>query len=298
MAWLSAYLPADQVAGIWNRTTAAARTLQGPHESRTMTQIRADIAATLLLGGHTDTGAPAGQELIERTTDAAPGMAADDFVGDGFAGGVPSPRAQVLVTVPVFALMGLTGEPAMLDGYGPIPPSMARALVADGADSFHRVLVDPRDGAPLEISRTSYRIPKALRQWLRMRDGKCPFPGCRNQSLDNDADHLAAWEHGGTTGISNLAQPCPKHHRLKHTTAWKPTAASATEPPGWISPTGRRYSSEHPDWEPTSLPAGLTNDGLGIPPRTPSMDDNHLPMPKLAGEDPVPRDPYPEDAFP
>ena len=39
----------------------------------------------------------------------------------------------------------------MLDGYGPIPPSMARRLVADGADSFHRVLVDPRDGAPLEI---------------------------------------------------------------------------------------------------------------------------------------------------
>lgn len=43
-------------------------------------------------------------------------------------------------------LMGLTNEPAMLDGFGPIPPSMARKLVADGADSFHRVLVDPRDG--------------------------------------------------------------------------------------------------------------------------------------------------------
>ena len=49
----------------------------------------------------------------------------------------------------------------MLDGYGPIPPSMARRLVADGADSFHRVLVDPRDGAPLEIGRTSYRLTKA-----------------------------------------------------------------------------------------------------------------------------------------
>nr|MDQ5862129.1 13E12 repeat family protein [Actinomycetota bacterium] len=32
MAWLSAYLPAHQASGIWDRTTTAARALQGPHE--------------------------------------------------------------------------------------------------------------------------------------------------------------------------------------------------------------------------------------------------------------------------
>jgi hypothetical protein len=161
------------------------------------------------------------------------------------------------VTVPVFALMGVTDEPAVLDGYGPIPPSMARRLVADGADSFHRVLVDPRDGAPLEIGRTSYRITKAIRAWLRMRDGKCPFPGCSNNSLDNDADHILAWHKGGATGISNLGQPCPKHHRLRHITGWKPTPATKNEPPGWTSPTGRHYKSEHQDWEPPHWPEGL-----------------------------------------
>ncbi|MCO4256115.1 HNH endonuclease signature motif containing protein [Pseudarthrobacter cellobiosi] len=222
MAWLSAYLPADQAAGIWNRTTTAARALQGPDESRTLTQLRADVAAAWLLGGEADL--------------------------------IPSPKAQVLVTVPVFALMGLTDEPAMLDGYGPIPPSMASALAADGAESFHRVLTDPRDGAPLEIGRTSYRVTKAQRQWLRLRDGKCPFPGCSNQSLDNEADHLLAWAHGGSTGISNLGQPCPKHHRLRHTTSWKPTTATKNEPPGWISPTGRHCASEYPDWEPPTWP--------------------------------------------
>jgi hypothetical protein len=50
MAWLSAYLPADQAAGIWNRTTAAARAVQGPSESRTLTQLRVDAFASLLLG--------------------------------------------------------------------------------------------------------------------------------------------------------------------------------------------------------------------------------------------------------
>jgi hypothetical protein len=131
---------------------------------------------------------------------------------------------------------------------------MAGRLLADGATSFHRVLTDPRDGAPLEIGRTSYRIPTAMRQWLRMRDGKCPFPGCSNHSLDNDADHLHAWAHGGTTGISNLAQPCPKHHRLKHNTGWTPSGAGIHRPPGWISPTGRHYPSEEPDREPPHWP--------------------------------------------
>ena len=205
MAWFSAYLPADTAAGIWDRTTAAARALQGPDEPRTLTQLRADVAATLLLTTGTD---------------------ADGNVngnGNGLAGDVPVPRAQVLITVPVLSLLGATEEPAMLDGYGPIPPSMARRLVADGAESFHRVLVDPRDGAPLEIGRTSYRLTKTMRQWLRLRDGRCPFPGCNNPSLDNDADHLLAWADGGTTGITNLGQPCRKHHRLKHNSAWTPS---------------------------------------------------------------------------
>ena len=131
---------------------------------------------------------------------------------------------------------------------------MARHLVAEGAGSFYRVLIDPRDGAPLEIGRTSYRVTKAQRQWLRLRDAKCPFPGCNNHSLDNDADHLLAWADGGTTGITNLGQPCPKHHRLKHNTAWTPTGATKTNPPGWTSPTGRHYPSEQQDWEPPHWP--------------------------------------------
>ena len=160
----------------------------------------------------------------------------------------------------------------MLDGYGPIPPSMARQLIANGADSFHRVLIDPRDGAPLEIGRTSYPVTKATPPWLRLRDGKCPFPGCSNHSLDNEADHILAWAKGGATGITNLGQPCRKHHRLRHTTAWTPTTPTKDEPPGWISPAGRHYQSEHPDWEPPTWPKGLdeyassadSGHGLGV----------------------------------
>ncbi|WP_104061156.1 HNH endonuclease signature motif containing protein [Arthrobacter sp. 4R501] len=261
MAWLSAYLPADQASGIWDRATTAARALQGPHEDRNLSQLRADSVTAWLLGNNI-AGGGTGDEGREKSGGAT-GETSDEETG-GLAVGdrVPSPRAQVLVTVPVFSLLGVTDEPAMLDGYGPIPPSMARQLVADGAESFHRVLTDPRDGAPLEIGRTSYRLTKAQRQWLRLRDGKCPFPGCSNHSLDNEADHLLAWAHGGRTGISNLGQPCRKHHRLRHITGWKPTGATKNEPPSWISPTGRHYQSEHPDWEPPNLPASETTGAL------------------------------------
>ncbi|WP_251044755.1 HNH endonuclease signature motif containing protein [Arthrobacter sp. ISL-5] len=222
MAWLSAYVTADVASAVWSRATEAARALQGPAESRTLPQLRADVAADWLLVG--------------------------------VAEGTPSPKAQVLVTVPVLSLLGAVTEPATLDGYGPVPPSMARRLVADGAGSFLRVLTDPRSGAPLEIGRTSYRVPKTMRQWLRLRDGRCPFPGCSNHSLDNEADHLLAWSEGGGTGITNLGQPCPRHHRLRHATAWRPVDATRDQPPGWISPAGRSYPSEQQDWEPPYWP--------------------------------------------
>ena len=82
MAWLSAHLPADTAAGIWERTTAAARALQGPDESRTLAQLRADITATWLLTTGTGTGAD--------------GRRRHGGTADGGAGGGPAPvRARV-----------------------------------------------------------------------------------------------------------------------------------------------------------------------------------------------------------
>ncbi|GAB5077775.1 HNH endonuclease signature motif containing protein [Arthrobacter sp. AD-310] len=290
MAWISAYLRADQALAISNGLTATARTLQGPNEPRTLTQLKTDVFAARLLSNRTATaldptaaGSIPTHELDDviglatfggsdeptagfNSFDAAPhdsdrpGLAEPVLSGtstDPDAGRVPRPRAEVLVTVPVFALLGLTDEPAELDGYGPIPASMARELLAGGAESFRRVLLDPRDGTPLEIGRTSYRLAKAMKRTLQLRDGKCVFPGCSNNSLDNDTDHLTAWQHGGTTGISNLAQLCPRHHRLKHNSRWQPTAATKDEPPGWTSPTGRHYTAEQPDRQPPKWPAGM-----------------------------------------
>ena len=333
MAWVSLYLPGDTASAIWNRTTALARGLQGPQEARNMAQLRPDIAAHLLLSagpavshaaggsaGRTGTSrdsavegtdAPIGlaslsindqPEATARTSGIeAAGVTVGDFppgaaAGSGFAelADVPVPNAQVLVTVPVFALLGLTDEPANLDGFGPIPAPMARKLVTDGASSFYRVLVDPRDGAPLEIGRTSYRLTKAMKQALRLRDGKCTFRGCNNRTLDNEVDHLQAWQHGGNTGISNLAHLCPKHHRLKHNSGWKPTPATQNEAPGWTSPAGRLYKAEDHDWDPPLWPPGLLHGAPGTlefldgePPLEEPVDGNLEDPGVFSPDDPV-----------
>ena len=145
----------------------------------------------------------------------------------------------------------------MLDGYGPIPASMARDLVANGADSFYRVLVTRGTGRRWRSAGPATGSPR------RCGNG-C---GCGTASVPSRAVPTTPWttkrttsspgHKGGTTGISNLGQPCPKHHRLRHTSAWKPTPATKNEPPGWISPSGRRYKSEHQDWEPPHWPHQL-----------------------------------------
>ncbi|MET1065122.1 MAG: HNH endonuclease signature motif containing protein, partial [Arthrobacter sp.] len=143
---------------------------------------------------------------------------------------------------------------------------------------------------------------------LRLRDGRCPFPGCGNHSLDNEADHLLAWADGGSTGIANLGQPCPKHHRLKHSSAWAPAGASKDHPPGWTSPSGRHYPSEHQDWKPPVWPDHLPTESLpdrglptdphpdcGLP--TESLPDYGLPVDPLP-DYAVPVDPLPDYGLP
>ncbi|MDZ4352063.1 MAG: hypothetical protein U1B81_05510, partial [Arthrobacter sp.] len=96
---------------------------------------------------------------------------------------------------------------------------------------------------------------------------------------------LLAWADGGTTGITNLGQPCPKHHRLKHSSGWTPSGASKNSPPGWTSPTGRTYPSEQQDWEPPDWPGHLpATDTLPDPgpPAEPGWDPD-LDLPAVPG---------------
>ncbi|WP_353808357.1 DUF222 domain-containing protein [Agromyces sp. SYSU T00194] len=279
MAWLHALLPAAPAAEAFARVRAAAASLSRiDGETRTETQLRADVLSDLLTGradapadatgcttpDHATTGrtppdqappdqappdhATTGRTTTDRTTtdeaSSRPGTAPSTG-----AGRFARTRPTVFVTVPVMTLLGTTDEPGELHGVGPIDADTAREL-AGRAPSFIRILTHPETGARLSIGRDRYAVPSDLRAALITRDQTCRFPGCGRAAEQCEVDHVTDWARGGPTDAGNLAMLCPKHHHLRHETAWSTRTGPDPGTIQWRSPTGRHYTSDPP----TQLP--------------------------------------------
>ena len=214
MAWVSSYQPIVVAQGIYNRLTDIAMSQRSAADGRTLTQLRADAFAELLLDG---------------------------VLPNGRVSGI---RPRVLVTVPALTLLGRGrgGGPAVLEGHGPIDRETALELAAS-APSFTRLLTHPETGAVLSVGRASYAVPADLRTWLRVRDGTCRFPGCSRAARSCEIDHTRDWQFGHGTNHDNLAHLCPAHHHLKHQTGWavRHRGGGVLE---WTSPSGHAYTTE------------------------------------------------------
>ncbi|MHA7275315.1 HNH endonuclease signature motif containing protein [Arthrobacter sp. Hz1] len=255
MAWLAAYLPVEDAAGIYHRVDTAARNLQGPDEPRTLTQLRADVLVDALTSagpgsvGETNPERATGDSLTRSRAGSqaeAPGEGNQSRDSDSFWG----VQAKVFVTVPVLTLLG--GDvPGELEGYGPIDPETARKL-AGHAPSFTRILCHPHTGARLGADATTYRVPKDLQDAVRVRDGTCRHPGCNRLAVFCELDHTIPWSRGGRTSYSNLSALCKRHHMFKTEGFWHYTQPE----PGTIiaiSPAGETYLTK-PNPPPTPPP--------------------------------------------
>lgn len=264
MAWLSAYLPAEQAGGIYNRLDAGARGLQAPDESRTLTQLRADVFTDLLT--HTCAGdiypstgfrgisatvhitVPA-LTLLKQMPGAAGNGPAGFDAGGNEAGESASndgpPNEDLNGAAPTgHRSAGDRHEYAVLEGYGPIDPETA-ARLAGHAPSFLRILTHPETGAALSIGRVTYRPPKHLQDWVRVRDKTCRHPGCNRAAMATELDHTVPWHKGGHTDHDNLACLCKKHHMLKTKEHWdymQPEAGIITA----MAPSGKTYTTQPP----------------------------------------------------
>lgn len=160
---------------------------------------------------------------------------------------VHKPLIQVVVGLDT--LLG-GDRPAELVGHGPITATAARALAAGGA--LARLTTDPLSGALLDYGRTTYAPPAALADHVRARDQICRGPGCTRRI--RDLDHHQPWADGGPTSDANLTGYCAHCHRLKDAPGWQVIA----HPDGsltWISPHGRRRTTEPYDYRPFTTPA-------------------------------------------
>ncbi|MCR8672107.1 HNH endonuclease signature motif containing protein, partial [Agrococcus sp. HG114] len=156
--------------------------------------------------------------------------------------------ATVTVTIPATELLNQTDdadEPQLrfsgaLEGGALVDAATVRSLAAETV-VWERLFTHPVTGVPVAVD--TYRPTRAMRRWLRARDGRCRWPGCANAVSRADTDHTRDHADGGATALSNLAHLCRRHHTMKHATAWtvQQLDQGVLE---WTSPTGRVLTDE------------------------------------------------------
>jgi Domain of unknown function (DUF222) len=194
-----------------------------PDDARTHQQRRADALAEMAWlawrTGHLG-GLPAGQRLAR-----AQGR-----------------RVEIGVLVPYPTLIGLSELPGELDGFGPIPASVARRLAAGG--TWRRILTDPATGRVLDYGTTRYRPPQDLIDQVIARDRTCRGVGCDRPARSCQIDHTIPYPDG-PTAQGNTGPFCDRQHLFKTHGGWQvhqPAPGQFT----WRTPTGHTYT-KHPD---------------------------------------------------
>ncbi|WP_147328424.1 HNH endonuclease signature motif containing protein [Kutzneria buriramensis] len=168
----------------------------------------------------------------DRTTDQ---KRADAFL-DRFLGNVRKRDVQVHVTISMETLMGLTEDPALLEGYGPITADTARELAMDGI--WRAILLDDHDHADT-IGKHTYRPGRRLKELVGVRAGNvCSAPGCTRPI--QEGDHVTPWPKGHTT-LANVKGLCTRHHHLKHDT--HKVTVDNDGSLHWTTPHGRNYTT-------------------------------------------------------
>jgi hypothetical protein len=103
------------------------------------------------------------------------------------------------------------GERCELEGIGPIPVTMARAMLDDA-----RVTLVGCDetGDITHISSMKRTIPIKLRRWVEEAYPCCGVEGCTD-TWRLEIDHIIGVEDRGPTEKANLWRLCRHHHKLK-----------------------------------------------------------------------------------
>jgi hypothetical protein len=188
-----------------------ARSLKTSDESRTLDQLRVDVALDLLRGR----------------------CACEDpryRVGDN--GGAS-------ITVPAATLAELSDEPGEFGGYGPVFAEIARKTVMEKVDGEWRFVVTD-NGRPVATGTLARRPTASQQRQVRAEYPKCVMVGCRNDAWECDLDHRRPAACGGPTHNDNLGPLCRHHHMTRHHGGWKLQRLDNGDHQ-WTSPLGHTY---------------------------------------------------------
>ena len=203
-------LAPDRAAAAADHINYLAKQHRKHGETRTIDQLRADIAIDLLCGSS---------------------IAA------------PTRHGVVDIHVDLKTLTELTNTPGELAGYGPVIADIARQVAANQTNNEWRwTLDDPETGLPTANGTTRRRPTTSQTRTVQTHNPTCIFPGCRMPSTQTDLDHTTPWAQGGPTTINNLAPLCRHHHTRRHQHGWKHRALTDGDHL-WTSPLGHTYTT-------------------------------------------------------
>jgi hypothetical protein len=215
MAYLTVLLPVRQGVGVY---AALKRQADTTFDDRSRGQVMADT-------------------LFERVT----GRAAEE----------PESVALNLVMTDQ-ALWGQDNAPAVLDGYGPVPASVAQRLVRDAVvderavATLRRLYRDPKSGSLVAMESRSRFFPKGLAGFIGLRDRLCRTPYC--DAPIRHRDHATPRSRGGPTSAANGLGECERCNYVKEAPGWRVSAGeeNGTHTAEFVTPTGARYRSTAP----------------------------------------------------
>ena len=222
MAWLSAYLPAEQGVACWAALRQHTDALKASGDERSRDQIMADT-------------------LVERLT------------GQASAQDVP---VEVNLMMPWDTLLDPSAPgSALIPGHGPLPGPIARDLILStkGLRWWRRLFTKPAtDGGGSVLvggDPIRRRFGGWLEQLIRLRDQTCRDPFC--DAMIRHIDHIRPYRVGGPTDLINGRGECERGNHVREMPGWRvdllePGLGGRPHTIVITTPTGHRYHGEAP----------------------------------------------------
>ncbi|EGD43851.1 putative HNH endonuclease domain protein [Nocardioidaceae bacterium Broad-1] len=211
MTWLGALLPVKDGVAVFAALDQAANAARAAGDERARGQVMADT-------------------LVDRVTGRSTAEA--------------KPRIEVKIVMTADSLANTGDQPAMVEGYGPVPATWARDALSDAEVFVRRLFTDPA-GQLVAMESRSRKAPDRLAEFIATRDGgTCRTVGC--DAPIRNIDHIQRHTDGGETTAENLQGLCERCNQAKEAIGWRarpgPDGSITT-----ITPTGHTYTSPPPD---------------------------------------------------